>query len=168
MDKTIRQICDGAEYHARFSRTKISKILQSSEESIDDYFYGKGDEDYSEVIFMPSIGRGIYTWFVFNKLERIISSGFLDYHKNLPIDKLKYTYNPDIDLEIAQITLWGEDNSWGLVYAFMRKKKDFCVQLMITDFNEFHLKVEFSEPVFIQVSVKRNSLVEKLKKILNI
>jgi hypothetical protein len=149
MENYVKQIAAGKEYHARFRRTKIMDIRESTEEIIDDYNYEIGDEDYSEVIFMPSVGRGIETWFTFNKIEKIEKSGFLDYHKNFLIDTLKYTYNKEIDLEMAQTTLWGPNNQSALIYLVSRKKDIFSMNLLITDFGRFHMKVEFSNPVFV-------------------
>ena len=151
MSTKIKQIADGYEYHIRFRRTRIFRLQPNSETIVDDYFHNENDDDFSEVIYMPSIGRGLLTWFTFNKVERIVKSGFLDYHKNLPIVGLNYTYNPEIDLEIAQTTQWGENNSSSLIFAFMRKKDDFFVQLIISDEEKDPMRVEFREPVFINI-----------------
>jgi hypothetical protein len=151
MKNYVKQISDGREYHARFERTRIMNIQNTNEIIIDDYKYQIGDEDYSEVIFMPSVGRGLETWFTFNKVERIIKSGFLDYHKNFLIDTLTYSYNNEIDLEMAQTTLWGPNNQSALIYLVSRKKDIFSMNLLITDFGRFHMKVEFSNPIFVNL-----------------
>ena len=157
----VKKIADGAEYHARFKRTKIFRLNQSSETLLDDYKYSEGDEEYSEVIFMPSVGRGMLTWFNFNKIEKVVERGVLDYHKNLPIGDLTYSDNGNI--EIAQFPLFYENGS-AILYAFIRMNNEIVVNVAVVHENgNQHFKVEFSEPEFITINEGNNNLFNKLK-----
>jgi hypothetical protein len=158
---TVKKIADGAEYHARFKRTKIFRLNQSSETLLEDYMYLEGDEDYSEVIFLPSAGRGMLTWFNFNKIEKVIDNGVLDYHKNLPIGNLAYSDNGNI--EMAQFPLFYENGS-AIVYAFIRMKNEIVVNVAVVHENgNKHFKIEFSQPDFININEGKNTLFNKLK-----
>ena len=160
----VKKIANGAEYHARFKRTKIFRLNQSSETLLENYSYTEGDEEYSEVIFMPSVGRGILTWFNFNKIEKIIDNGVLDYHKNLAIGDLSYSDNGNF--EIAQFPLFYENGS-AILYAIMRQNNEIIVNVAVVYENgNLHFKVEFSEPEFIHINENNNDLFNKLKGIL--
>ncbi len=142
MANTIKEIGSGEEFHIRFKKTRIFKRKYGSEEAlIDEFNYEDGDEFPSEIIWMPSVGRGLVTWFNFNKVERFEQHGVVDYHRNLLLSEWSYETKPEHDVEIAKATL-----PESLFNVSVVKQKDKHYVHILISYENHYFRIEYSEP----------------------
>jgi hypothetical protein len=143
MATTLKEIGKGGEFHLRFNKTKIFKGRYGSKEVlIDEFDYNKNEDEFpAEIIWMPSIGRGLVTWFNFNKVERFEQHGILDYHKNLFLSKWKYSAKPEHDVVIASSSLYG----YMFEVSIIKQKGKYYVNILIS-YENHYFRIEYSEP----------------------
>lgn len=143
MATTLQEIGNRGEFHIRFNKTKIFKRRFGSEEVLlDEFNYNNEDEFHSEIIWMPSIGRGLLTWFNFNKVERFEKHGVIDYHRNLFLSEWEYSTKPEHDLEMVHATLPGSMFDVSII----KQKGKYYVHILIS-YENHYFRIEYSEPL---------------------
>lgn len=141
MATTIKEIGNGGEFHIRFKKTKIFKRFYGSDEVlIDEFYFDESDEFPSEIIWMPSIGRGLLTWFNFNKVERFEKHGVIDYHKNLMLSRWTYEILEN-NIEVAQASFSGTTFNTSII----KQKGIYYVHILI-NYENHYFRIEYTEP----------------------
>lgn len=143
MATTVKEIGNGGEFHIRFKKTKIFKRRYGSEEvQIDEFSYNENEDEFpAEIIWMPSIGRGLVTWFNFNKVERFEQHGVVDYHRNLLLSRWHYSTMPEDDAEIVHATIPGSMFNVSIV----KQSGEYFAHILIS-FENHYFRIEYSEP----------------------
>ena len=143
MATTIKEIGNAGEFHIRFIKTKIFKRSYGSEEVLlAEFDYNPFDEFPSEIIWMPSIGRGLWTWFNFNKVEKFEYYDVIDYHRNLFLSPWEYSVKPDDDLEMVNANLPGSLFDVSII----KVQGKYFVHILIS-YEDHYFRIEYSEPM---------------------
>lgn len=143
METTVKEIGNGGEFHIRFKKTKIFKCRYGGNEvQIDEFAYNENEDEFpSEMIWMPSIGRGMVTWFNFNKVERFEKHDIIDYHRNVFLSEWDYSSKPEHNLEVAHATLPGSVFDVSVV----KENGEYFSQIFFR-YENHYFRIEYSEP----------------------
>jgi len=148
MAVSLKEISNGKEFHIRFKKTKILKSRYGEEEELlDEFDFSPEDEYPSEIIWAPSQGRGIETWFNFNKVERFQKHGIFDYHLNLELSPWKYSVIPEITHEMAEAKVSGSMIFITIYHQYQKSIEKYYAHLAIA-FEDHSIVIEYWEPFF--------------------
>lgn len=141
MGVSIKSIGNGNPYYIRFKNTKVYKRIYGSEEVLfDEYNYEKGDEFMSEIIWRVPISRGLFTWFNFNKVERLEQLRAIDYHKNVFMGEFKYESDGKIEYVVSHAT-----DGMPLSLTIQKNKFGYMADILIT-YENWYYRIHLEKP----------------------
>lgn len=142
MANSIKSISNGEPYSIRFKKTIIYKRIYGKEEQkIAEYEFEKGDFEYSEIVWRVPFDRGPFTWFYFNKQERLRQLGVIDDYIDKYMGRFEYKFENNIELVVSH-----SNEGQHLNIMIQKNIHGYMADIMIS-YPNWYFRIHLEDPV---------------------